>query len=226
MHIEPGVVDGAKIVLSYGSAAAAVAGAAWLALDSVRRRGLLQLLGKSALATLLVFVCFEVLPHHPVGVSEVHLIVGTTLFLLFGPAAAAIGLAGGLLVQGLFFAPTDLPQYGMNVTTLLVPLFAIVALAKKIIAPETAYVDLSYAQTFKLSVAYQGGIVAWVGFWALYGHGFGAQNLAEIASFGGAYLLVVTVEPLIDLAVLAAAKALHGLRGSLFLERRLFSASV
>jgi hypothetical protein len=27
--------------------------------------------------------------------------------------------AGGRLVQGLFFAPFDLPQYGMNVTTLL-----------------------------------------------------------------------------------------------------------
>jgi len=224
MHIEPGVVDGAKIILSYGTAAAALAGTAWLALDSARRHGLVQLLGRSAIAALLVFCCFEVLPHHAVGVSEVHLIVGTTLFLLFGQAAAAIGLAAGLLAQGLFFAPSDLPQYGMNVTTLLVPLFAIIALAKKIIAPDTPYVDLAYAQTLKLSLAYQGGIVAWVGFWALYGHGFGAENLAEIASFGGAYLLVVTVEPLIDLGVLAVAKALHGLRNSPLLERRLYAA--
>jgi len=224
MHIEPGVVDGAKIILSYGAAAAALAGAAWLALDSVRRHGLVQLLGRSLIAALIVFFCFEVLPHHPVGVSEVHLIVGTTLFLLFGPAAAAIGLTAGLLAQGVFFAPADLPQYGMNVTTLLVPLFAIIALAKKIIAPDIPYVDLTYAQTFKLSLAYQGGIVAWVGFWALYGHGFGAENLAEIASFGGAYLLVVTIEPLIDLGVLAIAKAFHGLRNSPLLERRLYAA--
>ncbi len=41
----------------------------------------------------------------PVGVSEVHLILGTTLFLMLGAAPAAIGLAAGLLVQGLFFAP-------------------------------------------------------------------------------------------------------------------------
>ncbi len=224
MHIEPGVVDGAKIILSYGAAAAALAGAAWLALDSVRRHGLVQLLGRSLIAALIVFFCFEVLPHHPVGVSEVHLIVGTTLFLLFGPAAAAIGLTAGLLAQGVFFAPADLPQYGMNVTTLLVPLFAIIALAKKIIAPDIPYVDLTYAQTFKLSLAYQGGIVAWVGFWALYGHGFGAENLADIASFGAAYLLVVAIEPLIDLGVLAIAKALHGLRNSPLLERRLYAA--
>lgn len=223
MHIEPGVVDSAKIILSYGTAAATLAGTAWLALDSVRRHGPMQLLGRSLIATLIVFCCFEVFPHPPVGVSEVHLIVGTTLFLLFGPAAAAIGLVSGLLIQGVFFAPGDLPQYGMNVTTLLVPLFGIVALAKKIIAPNTPYVDLAYAQTFKLSVVYQGGIVGWVGFWALYGHGFGAENLAEIASFSGAYLLVVTVEPLIDLGVLAIVKALHGLRNSPLLERRLYT---
>lgn len=224
MHIEPSVVDGAKIFLSYGTAAAALGGAAWLVMDSARRHGLVQLFGRSVIAVLLVFCCFEVLPHHPVAVSEVHLIVGTTLFLLFGPAAAAIGLTAGLLAQGVFFAPADLPQYGMNVTTLLVPLFATIALAKKIVAPDTPYVDLTYAQTLKLSATYQGGIVAWVAFWTFYGQGFGAENLAEIASFGGAYLLVVTIEPLIDLGVLAIAKTLHGLRHSPLLERRLYAA--
>lgn len=224
MHIEPGIVEGAKIYLSYGTAAISLGGAAWLALESVRRTGFLRLFGRSAIAALLVFCCFEILPHYPVGVSEVHLIVGTTLFLLFGPAAAAIGLVAGLLAQGLFFAPSDLPQFGMNVTTLLVPLFAVSALAKKVIAPHTPYVDLTYAQAFKLSTAYQGGIVAWVAFWAFYGHGFSAANLAEVASFGGAYLLVIAAEPLIDLAVLAAAKALRGLRRSPLLERRLYAA--
>ena len=65
-----------------------------------------------------MFCFFEVLPHHPVGVSEVHLILGSTLLLLFGAGATAIGLAAGLLLQGLLFAQFDLPQYGMNVTTL------------------------------------------------------------------------------------------------------------
>ena len=133
---------------------------------------------------MLVFVFFEVLPHVPVGVSEVHLILGTTLFLLLGAAPAAIGLAAGLLVQGLFFAPFDLPQYGMNVTTLLVPLFAIHLLARRVVPATTAYVDLGYSQVLKLSVAYQGGIVAWVAFWAIYGQGFSAANLASIGTFG------------------------------------------
>ena len=223
MHIEPGVVDGAKTLLSYASAAALLATTAFAGARALRQQGAAALAGRSLLAALLVFGSFEVLPHHPVGVSEVHLILGSTL-LLFGPAAAAIGLAAGLLVQGLFFAPSDLPQYGMNVTTLLAPLFATAALARRIIAPHTRYVDLSYGQTFKLSLAFQGGIVAWVAFWALYGHGVGADNLQQIASFGGAYLLVILVEPLVDLAVLAAAKALQRLHGSALLERRLFTA--
>ncbi|MFN4148688.1 MAG: energy-coupling factor ABC transporter permease, partial [Rhodocyclaceae bacterium] len=126
-------------------------------------------------------------------------------------------------VQGLFFAPSDLPQYGMNVTTLLVPLFAMHFFSKRIISPQTPYVDLRYPQVLKLSAAYQGGIVAWVAFWALYGQGFTAENLAGIAAFGAAYLLVLLVEPLIDLAVLAVAKSLQRGRSVPFVEPRLFA---
>lgn len=224
MHIEPGVVGGAKIFLSYGTAAAALGAALKVSVDAVRASSAASWLLRSALAALLALVCFEVLPHRPVGVSEVHLILGTTAYLLFGLAPAALGLAVGLLGQGLFFAPTDLPQYGMNVTTLLIPLFAMHWLARRIIPARTPYVDLSYAQVFKLSAAYQGGIVAWVAFWAIYGQGFTAANLAEIASFGAAYLLVLLVEPLIDLGALAAAKSIAALRGSLLVQRRLYAA--
>ncbi|WOO32331.1 energy-coupling factor ABC transporter permease [Diaphorobacter limosus] len=224
MHIEPGLVDASKIFLSYATGAAALGYSARLALDMLRKEGAGALLLRSLVATALVFASFEILPHHPVGVSEVHLILGTTLLLMLGAAPAAIGLAAGLLVQSLFFAPQDLPQYGMNVTTLLVPLFATAALARRIIPRATAYVDLTYTQTLKLSLAYQGGIVAWVAFWALYGQGVGAGNLQSIASFGAAYMGVVLLEPLVDLAVLAGAKALRGLQGSALLQSRVYSA--
>lgn len=225
MHIEPGLVSPEKIWLSYVTGAAAGGYALKLAADAVAERGLASLVLRSAAATALVFTFFEVLPHVPVGVSEVHLILGSTLFLILGAAPAAIGLALGLLVQGLFFAPFDLPQYGMNVTTLLVPLFALSALAGRIIAPSTPYVALKYRQALALSTAYQAGIVAWVGFWAFYGQGFTAENTAAIATFGGAYMLVILIEPLVDLAVLAAAKTLHRLSGSAFFERRLYQAA-
>ena len=214
MHIEPGLVDGAKIALSYATATASLGYAAKLALSMIDKDGALALLVRSLCASALVFCFFEVLPHQPIGISEVHLILGTTLLLLFGAAPAAIGLAGGLLVQSLFFAPHDLPQYGMNVTTLLVPLFASAALAQRVIAPSTAYVDTSYRQALKLSLAYQGGIVLWVAFWAVYGRGIGAENLTEISTFAMAYMGVVLLEPLMDLAVLALAKTLHRTQGA------------
>ena len=225
MHIEPGLVDTTKIFLSYATGGAALLYSSKLALDMVKKEGPVALLLRSLFTTALVFAFFELFPHHPVGVSEVHLILGTTLLLLFGAAPAAIGLAGGLVIQSLFFAPPDLPQYGMNVTTLLVPLFATAALAKRIVPDSMAYVDMSYAQTFKLSLAYQGGIVVWVGFWAIYGNGLGAANLESIATFGAAYMSVVLLEPLVDLGLLAAAKALRRLEGSAVLERRLHCAA-
>lgn len=209
MHIEPGVVEGAKLLLSYGTAVTAFGLTAKMAYDSIRTNGGISALAlRSLIATALVFCFFEVFPHHAVGVSEVHLILGSTLLLMFGAGAAAIGLAAGLLVQGLFFAPFDLPQYGMNVTTLLVPLWGISLLANRIIPARTAYVETRYSQALALSTAYQGGIVAWVAFWAFYGHGLTAETLASVSTFGLAYMSVILVEPLIDLGVLALAKTL------------------
>ena len=223
MHIEPGVVTGAKMILSYATGAAALGYAAKTAWETVRKDGVVSFLMRAALSTALVFSYFEVLPHHPIGVSEVHLIMGTTLYLLFGLAPAAFGLAAGLLIQGLFFAPFDLPQYGINVTTLLVPLFAVDVLARRIIPANTAYKDIRYGQALKLSTTYQAGIVSWVVFWSLYGQGFTAENLANIATFAGAYMTVIIIEPLVDLAALAGAKVLHRLKDSGLFTRRLFN---
>ena len=225
MHIEPGIVTGAKIVLSYATGAAACACAAKLAAETVREQGIVSLAVRTIAATALVFSFFELLPHFRVGVSEVHFILGSTLFLILGAAPAALGLALGLLLQGLFFEPADLPQYGMNVTTLLVPLFSIQALAGRVIARNTAYVDLQYRQALALSTAYQSGIVAWVAFWALYGAGFGAANLANIVTFAASYALVIVIEPLADLAVLALAKSLRGVTADGWVTRRLHNAA-
>lgn len=224
MHIEPGLVDSAKIGLSYATAAGAGATGLYFVREALRERGLASLALRSAIATIGVFIFFEIMPHFAVGVSEVHFILGSSLFLILGAGPAAIGLALGLLIQGLLVSPTDLPQFGMNLTTLLVPLFALHALAQRSIAPKTAYVDLSYAQVLKLSATYQGGVVAWVAFWAIYGAGFGAGNLAAVASFGAAYMLVVLIEPIADLAILAGAKALRGGKLAGLATPRLYNA--
>lgn len=223
MHIEPGIVTGAKIALSYATAAGAGTVALRLAAQTARESGAASLAMRAATATALTLVFFTVLPKFTVGVSEVHFILGSTLFLVLGAAPAAIGLALGLLLQGLFLAPLDLPQYFMNVTTLLVPLLAIMAVARRVVPAGTAYVDLKYSQALALSTAYQGGIVAWVAFWAFYGQGVGA--LPGVAAFGAAYMMVILIEPLADLAVLAGAKTLHGLKGSGAVTPRLYAGA-
>jgi ABC-type Co2+ transport system permease subunit len=224
MHIEPGLVTGEKLALA--AATAAVAGS--LAIVHIRRdiaeRGLPSLLVRMLIAMALVLVFFQILPHFSAGISEVHFIFGTTLFLVLGSAATACGLAGGLLVQGLLFHPQDLPQYAMNVTTLLLPLFAMSAVAKRIIPGTMAYVDLKYSQALTLSMTYQAGIVAWVAFWAIYGNGFAAENLQAIGAFAAAYASVLLIEPLVDLAVLWAAKRMALPPDNVFVARRLNAA--
>ena len=76
-----------------------------------------------------------------------------------------------------------------------------------------------------MSGVYQGGVVAWVAFWAIYGQGVGAENLGAVWTFGAAYMLVVLIEPIVDLAVLAAAKTLRqsNLRG--LFTARLYNAA-
>ena len=86
-------------------------------------------------------------------------------------------------------------------------------------------VEVKYTQALALSTAYQGGIVAWVAFWAIYGHGFGAQNLAQVASFGAAYMTVIILEPLVDLAVLAIAKNASRLTDNALFQHRLHHAA-
>ena len=224
MHVEPGIVNGAKMALSFATAAGAGTYALKLAFDGLKDKGIASLASRTLLAMASTFTFFQVLPHFPVGVSEVHFILGSTLFLIFGVSPAAFGLALGLMLQGMLFAPTDLPMYFVNVTTLLVPLFVVSALAKKIIAPNTAYVDLTYKQALKLSTAYQAGIVSWVAFWVLYAQGFGAEVLASVGNFGLAYMMVILIEPIADLAILKLAKTARGLEGSGLVNQRVYQA--
>ena len=227
MHIEPGVVSGAKMFLSYGTATAVIGTSAKLAWDNIKENGIISFLVKTIISTMIVFSCFEILPHYPIGVSEVHLILGTTIFLIFGVAPAAFGLALGLLIQGVFFAPFDLPQYGINVTTLLASILALNLVAKKVIPKDTPYKDITYSQLLKLSIAWEGSIVAWVAFWAFFGQGFGAENLHNVFTFGASYMGVVIIEPLVDLAVLAAVKAFYKTKECSFIfDKRLNNCRV
>lgn len=222
MHIEPGIVNAAKIVLSYGTAAGASVFAVRQAIQDTKLAETPLFLARVGMAAAIGLFSFQILPHFSAGVSEVHFIFGSTLFLLFGAAPAAFGLAIALLTQGLLFAPFDLPQYGMNLTTLVVPLLALNMVAKRLIAPDTAYVDISYKQAAALSATFQVGIVAWVSFWVFYGQGFTAETMTSVLAFGSAYMAVILIEPLVDLAVLAGAKNINDLKDNPAFTPRLF----
>jgi len=209
MHIEAGVVNGAKMVLSYATATGVIGVGLKLAYNNIKENGLISFILKSIISTMVVFTCFEIFPHYPVGVSEVHLILGTTIFLIFGVAPAIFGLAVGLLIQGLFFAPFDLPQYGINVTTLLASMLVLYYASRKIIPQNLPYRDIGYSQLLKLSLIWEGSIISWVAFWAFYGQGFRVENIYNVAIFGVSYILVVVLEPLIDLAILALVKTFY-----------------
>ncbi|ANQ23776.1 cobalt transporter [Vibrio natriegens] len=221
MHIEPGLVDSSKIALSYVTAGAvSIYTIKQIAKDALSR-GVVSLALRMVISTAMVFSFFQIMPHYSAGVSEVHFIFGSTLFLLFGSAPAAVGMAAGLFLQGALFEPIDLPQFGMNVTTLIAPLLLVSGLANKIVSPNTAYVDLTYRQTFALSSVYQAGIVSWVSFWVILGQGMSMATVSSLATFASAYVAVIMVEPLVDAVVLNTAKTLK--KNSAVFSYRLYS---
>jgi hypothetical protein len=61
---------------------------------------------------------------------------------------------------------------------------------------------------------------------AVYGGGLTASNAGSILSFGVAYMAVVVIQPLVDLTVLAAAKAVSKMSAGLPLQRRLYCTGI
>ena len=207
MHIEPGVVNGAKIGLSYFTGAAAIAiGLKLLIQRMFNNTSVLLTAVRCLITTVFVFSFFEVLPQYPLGVSEVHFIFGATLFLFFGAGATAFGLVAGLSLQGLLLAPSDLPQLYINISTLLFPLFAVSYISKKIIPANIAYTDLKYRHVISLTGIYQGGIILWVAFWCFYGQGFNQETFYNVGIFSLAYSTVIGIECLLDVGLLATLK--------------------
>ena len=208
MHIEPGVVNGAKIGLSYLTGAAAIAlGLKLLIQRMFNSTSVLVTAVRCLITTIFVFSFFEVLPQYPLGVSEVHFIFGATLFLFFGAGATAFGLVAGLSLQGILLAPSDLPQLYINISTLLFPLFAVSYISTKIIQANISYTDLKYRQVISLTGIYQGGIILWVAFWCFYGQGFNQETFYNVGVFSLAYSTVIGIECLLDVGLLAIFKS-------------------
>ena len=117
MHIEPGILNAAKVMSKNIGAVGALAAYT----PSLVRRP--PEIGKVLLAAVFFSLFMQVF-HMPVGVSELHFVGASAVYFTFGFLPTLFGFALGLLLQGLIFEPQDLIHLGVNSLSLMLPLIA------------------------------------------------------------------------------------------------------
>ena len=201
MHIEPGILSGAKIAAAN---LAAIGLAAAQAPQLVKRP---QLVLRTLLAALFFSVFMQSF-HLPAGASELHFIGAMPIYLALGFVPTLLGFGLGLLLQGAIFEPADLLHLGVNFLSLAVPLVALhLGLGRRLAAGAATEIR----SVLKLDAAYYAGVAVMVGFWLSMGEV--ATPFAEWMTFAAAYLPVVLIEPVLTVAVvkLLQSRAHHPL---------------
>jgi ABC-type Co2+ transport system permease subunit len=196
MHIEPGLVNGVKVIAANGAASGVL-----LAYGSKFFKQIPTMLIRTTLASVF-FTVFMQAFHMNVGPSELHFVGAMAIYMTLGFIPTLYGFALGLLFQGLLFAPWDLPHLAVNSLSLMVPLIVVhytrgqVALAKGVS-------NISWKDLVKLDAMYYSGVALMVGFWLL---GESATTFAAWGQFALSYMAVVALEPVVTLT------AVFGLR--------------
>ena len=197
MHIEPGIIAQAKVVLANASAVGLVA---YYGRDLLRQPADIV----RTLLAALFFSLFMQSFHVNVGPSELHFVGAMAIYLTLGFLPTLLGFAAGLLLQGLLFEPMDLPHLAVNSLSLIVPLIAVHYSVGRQLRAELAGRVVSWGAIVKLDAMYYAGVTAMVGFWLLAAEV--ATPLAAWAAFASSYLLIVICEPLFTLAVVRLLK--------------------
>ncbi|EXI83971.1 MAG: cobalt transport protein CbiM [Candidatus Accumulibacter regalis] len=197
MHIEPGIIAQAKVVLANASAVGLVA---YYGRDLLRQPADIV----RTLLAALFFSLFMQSFHVNVGPSELHFVGAMAIYLTLGFLPTLLGFAAGLLLQGLLFEPVDLPHLAVNSLSLIVPLIAVHYSVGRQLRAELAGRVVSWGAIVKLDAMYYAGVTAMVGFWLLAAEV--ATPLAAWAAFASSYLLIVICEPLFTLAVVRLLK--------------------
>ncbi len=189
MHIEPGILNQAKLLLAGVTAGGVLA---------VYARALINPLTllRSVLAAGF-FTLFMQVYHQPVGPSELHFVGAMAIYLTLGFVPTLFGFAAGLLLQGLLFDPADLINLAVNSLSLILPLIGVHHLRGKRLADARP----TWQQIVKLDALYYAGVTSMVGFWL---------SIAEVAtpfaawlSFAASYLVIVAIEPLVTIAAVS-----------------------
>lgn len=188
MHIEPGFIAQAKVLLANVSAVGLLG---YYMKDVLTRPA-------DIVRTLLAAVFFSLFMqsfHVSVGPSELHFVGAMAMYLTLGFLPTLIGFAVGLLLQGLLFDPMDLPHLAVNSLSLMLPLIAVHYTVGRKLRDAASGRRVGWAAILKLDAMYYGGVTTMVGFWLLIADV--ATPFAAWAAFATSYLAIVAVEPLV-----------------------------
>ena len=187
MHIEPGVLNAAKVMSANIGAVGTLAA---YTLSLVRR----PLEISKVLPAAVFFSLFMEVFHLPVGASELHFVGASAVYFTFGFLPTLFGFALGLLLQGLIFEPQDLIHLGVNSLSLMLPLIATHQLIGKRFFQTDDKTPVKWSTILRFDAAYYSGVVGMVGFWLALGDE--PTPLHNWAIFAASYLPLVFCEPL------------------------------
>ena len=201
MHIEPGFVAPAKVMVANATAIGVMG---MYAKDLIKRP-------HNMAKTLLGAVFFSIFMqsfHVSVGPSELHFIGAMAMYLTLGFIPTLFGFSFGLLLQGMFFEPTDLPHLAVNSLSLMVPLITVHCVAGKELFDKSLGKRISLSTIFKLDAMYYAGVTSMVGFWLLIGDV--ETPFSSWLAFATSYIAIVAFEPLFTYTTVKLLKRYEG----------------
>ncbi|MCW8860859.1 MAG: energy-coupling factor ABC transporter permease [Rhodospirillales bacterium] len=201
MHIEPGFVAPAKVILANAGAVTVVAWGVVAHLKQLVREPWAPLKTVAAAAFFSVFMESF---HMPVGASELHFVGAMAMYLTLGFVPVLLGFGLGLLVQGLLFNPGDLIHLGVNSLSLMLPLLTVHYTMGRRLFDKSLNQRISWARIVQLDAMYYAGVTGMVGFWLFIGE---VQTpFSAWLSFAASYLALVAVEPFVTLLAVKGLK--------------------
>lgn len=205
MHIEPGFVTPAKVMLANAGAIGVVA---WGAKEQIKELVREPWMPLKTLAAAGFFSLFMQSYSVPVGASELHFIGAMAMYLTLGFLPTLLGFALGLAFQGLVFDPADMVHLGVNSLSLMLPLIAVHYAQGRKLFDASLNRRLTLGRILGLDGMYYAGVTTMVGFWLLIG---GAETpLASWLSFAASYLAIVAIEPLVTWGIVKGLKKVEG----------------
>ena len=214
MHIEPGYIAPAKIVIANISAVGVLV---YFARDMGKNP---TAMAATAVKTALAAGFFSVFMqsfHMSIGPSELHFIGASAMYLTLGFLPTLFGFALGLLFQGLLFEPLDLPHLAVNSLSLIVPLIWVHYVFGRKFLDNALGKKLSLVAILKLDAAYYAGVTGMVGFWLFIGDV--ATPFSAWVAFAGSYIAIVAIEPVFTYVIVRLLKRYE----TSFLVSRFFS---